>query len=286
MRKQENIYSHLTAKERDSISFPARFLLKNKLFQGKILDFGCGLGSDVAILRGEGFDVLGYDPYYFPTFPTEKFDTIICFYVLNVLQPEEQANVLIDVSRLLKPSGTAYFAVRRDVVFEGFRLHKIHQKPTFQCQVKLAYKSIFKNESCEIYTYQHYNQTEHLPSDCPFCHLETDRELIAESATALAIFDKYAVSKGHSLVVPKRHTANYFDLTFKEQSALWFMVNRVKAILVDTFNPDGFNIGININAAAGQTVSHVHIHIIPRYDGDVENPTGGLRNVIAGKGVY
>lgn len=138
MRKQENIYSHLTAKERDSISFPARFLLKNKLFQGKILDFGCGLGSDVAILRGEGFDVLGYDPYYFPTFPTEKFDTIICFYVLNVLQPEEQANVLIDVSRLLKPSGTAYFAVRRDVVFEGFRLHKIHQKPTFQCQVKLA----------------------------------------------------------------------------------------------------------------------------------------------------
>lgn len=286
MRKQENIYSHLTAKERDSISFPARFLLKNKLFQGKILDFGCGLGSDVAILRGEGFDVLGYDPYYFPTFPTEKFDTIICFYVLNVLQPEEQANVLIDVSRLLKPSGTAYFAVRRDVVFEGFRLHKIHQKPTFQCQVKLAYKSIFKNESCEIYAYQHYNQTEHLSSDCPFCHLETDRELIAESATALAIFDKYAISKGHSLVVPKRHTANYFDLTFKEQSALWFMVNRVKAILVDTFNPDGFNIGININAAAGQTVSHVHIHIIPRYDGDVENPTGGVRNVIAGKGVY
>lgn len=125
-----------------------------------------------------------------------------------------------------------------------------------------------------------------MPSDCPFCNLETDRELIAESATALAIFDKYAVSKGHSLVVPKRHTANYFDLTFKEQSALWFMVNRVKAILVDTFNPDGFNIGININAAAGQTVSHVHIHIIPRYDGDVENPTGGVRNVIAGKGVY
>lgn len=286
MRKQENIYSHLTAKERDSISFPARFLLKNKLFQGKILDFGCGLGSDVAILRGEGFDVLGYDPYYFPTFPTEKFDTIICFYVLNVLQPEEQANVLIDVSRLLKPSGTAYFAVRRDVVFEGFRLHKIHQKPTFQCQVKLAYKSIFKNESCEIYAYQHYNKTEHLLSDCPFCHLEADRELIAESATALAIFDKYAVSKGHSLVIPKRHTANYFDLTFKEQSALWFMVNRVKAILVDTFNPDGFNIGININAAAGQTVSHVHIHIIPRYDGDVENPTGGVRNVIAGKGIY
>jgi diadenosine tetraphosphate (Ap4A) HIT family hydrolase len=288
MRKLQNIYSHLTAKERTKLSVPAHFLLEKNLLQGKILDFGCGFGKDVELLRGANFEVVGYDPFYFPSMPIDSFDTILCIYVLNVLQPEQQSEVLMNISKLLKPLGKAFFAVRRDVTFEGFRTHKIHQKPTYQCVVKLPYRSIFQNESYEIYQYQHYNQIEPMPNtlDCPFCRLEKERELIVESALAFSIFDKFPVSDGHALVIPKRHVSNYFDLSFKEQSACWLMVNKVKQILNERFKVEDFNIGINVGTIAGQTVSHVHIHIIPRYKGDVENPIGGVRNVIVGKGAY
>lgn len=278
---------HLTAKERDKLSFPAKWLKERNLLNGKILDFGCGLGSDVDLLRREGFSAQGYDKYYQPEFPKEKFDTIMCIYVLNVLMPEEQANVLMDVSTLLKPSGKAYFVVRRDIKYEGFRMHKIHKKPTYQCNVKLGYKSIFSNDSCEIYEYKHFNQLKrNIEIECPFCNPDSQRELILESATAYAIFDKFPVSNGHSLIIPKKHCADYFQLTFKEQSACWFMMNKVKEILKKTFNPDGFNIGININESAGQTLHHVHIHLIPRYFGDVKEPEGGVRGVIPSRKKY
>ena len=287
MNEQNNIYSHLTAKERDSISFPARHLLKNNLLKGKVLDFGCGLGSDVNILKEKGVDVVGYDKFYFPQLPNEKFDTIICLYVLNVLQKEEQTEVLLKVSQLLNPAGIAYFAVRRDVKFEGFRTHKIHQKQTYQCNVVLPYKSILLNEYSEIYEYKHINQSElNLSSDCPFCNPDKDREIILESASVYAIYDKFPVSNGHVLIIPKKHVSNYFQLSFKEQSACWFVLNSVQKIIQEKFNPDGFNVGININETAGQTVPHVHIHLIPRYNGDVEIPLGGVRGVIPSKKEY
>jgi len=282
-----NSYSHLTAKERDTMSFPAKLLLNGKKLIGDVLDFGCGFGKDVEFLKEKGLQMTGYDKHYFPQYPTRKFDTILCFYVLNVLMPEEQATVLMEVSSLLKPSGMAYFAVRRDLTFEGFRTHKIHQKPTYQCNVKLGYPSVFKNENCEIYEYRHYNQTSrNNHSECFFCNPDKDRELLLEYATAYANYDKYPVSEGHTLIIPKKHCANYFELSFKEQSACWFMVNHVKQILLEKYRPGGFNIGINVNAAAGQTVPHVHIHLIPRYSGDVERPEGGVRGVIAEKKGY
>lgn len=285
--KKLNPNSHLTAKERDSISFPARLILNKGLAKGKILDFGCGFGKDVEVLKEKGLDIIGYDKHYFPTFPTEKFDTIICFYVLNVLLPEEQARVLMEVSSLLKPTGRAYFAVRRDIVYEGYRTHKIHQKPTYQCNVILPYGSFFKNDSCEIYEYIPIHQKAN-PSktDCLFCFPDAESELITESATAYAILDKYPVSKGHTLIIPKRHVDSYFDLTFREQSACTFMLNFVKELLQKRYNPDGFNVGVNIGISAGQTVHHAHIHLIPRYKGDVENPEGGIRGVIPEKKYY
>ena len=282
-----NIYSHLTAKERDSISFPARHLLKNNLLKGKVLDFGCGLGSEVNILKEKGVDIVGYDKFYFPQLPNEKFDTIICLYVLNVLQKEEQTEVLLKVSQLLNSGGIAYFAVRRDVKLEGLRTHKIHQKQTYQCNVVLPYNSILLNEYCEIYEYKHINQSElNLSSDCPFCNPDKDREIILESASVFAIYDKFPVSNGHVLIIPKKHVSNYFELSFKEQSACWFVLNAVQKIIQEKFNPDGFNVGININETAGQTVPHVHIHLIPRYNGDVEIPRGGVRGVIPDKKEY
>ena len=284
---KQNQYAHLTAKERESLSFPAKVLLNKGLLVGDILDFGCGFGTDVEILRARNAKIEGYDKHYYPDYPKGKFDTVICFYVLNVLMTEEQANVLMEISQLLKPTGKAYFAVRRDIKQEGFRIHKVHQKPTYQCNVILNYHSIFKNDNCEIYEYALYNQQERKTNpDCPFCNPERERELLLESASVYSIFDKFPVTEGHALIIPKTHLANYFDLSFREQSACWFMANKLKDLIRKRFNPDGFNVGININEAAGQTVPHVHIHLIPRYNGDVANPRGGVRWVIPERGSY
>jgi diadenosine tetraphosphate (Ap4A) HIT family hydrolase len=284
--KRTNEFNHLTAKERDKLSYPARILLSQNKIKSRVLDFGCGLGKDVEVLKSKEIEITGYDKHYFPEYPVGKFDTILCFYVLNVLLPEEQTNVLIEISRLLKPTGKAYFAVRRDIKYEGFRTHKIHQKPTYQCIVKLGYKSIFKNENVEIYEYRHFNQIKRKNVTCPFCNPNSDRELILESATAYAIYDKFPVNNGHALIIPKKHCSDYFQLSFKEQSACWFVLNKVKEIITAKFNPDGYNVGINVNRVAGQTIDHVHIHLIPRYSGDVEIPEGGIRGVIPAKQRY
>ncbi|MBE9192981.1 HIT domain-containing protein [Gloeocapsopsis crepidinum LEGE 06123] len=281
--KQHNKFSHLTAIERTYLSFPAKFLLNNNLLKGKVLDFGCGFGNDVKILQQKGFDITGYDPYYFPHYPQDKFDTILCFYVLNVLFPEDQANILMEVSHLLKPGGKAYYTVRRDLKKEGFREHYVHKKQTYQCIVKLPFKSISLDDYCEIYEYSHYNLQRKRTNTCLFCNPHQHLKILTESATAYAIFDGYPTSKGHALVIPKRHVSNYFQLPFKEQTACWLMVNKVQEILNKEFAPDGFNVGININREAGQNMMHTSIHIIPRYKGDTVSGKGGMRYVIPSK---
>jgi diadenosine tetraphosphate (Ap4A) HIT family hydrolase len=284
---KSNPNSHLTAKERDSLSFPAKVVLNKNLLNGDVLDFGCGFGKDVTVLQSKGINIVGYDKYYFPEYPQKKFDTIICFYVLNVLLPEEQSMVLMELSQLIKPTGKVYIAVRRDIQYEGFRTHKIHQQKTYQCNVTLNATSVFKNDSCEIYEYQHYNQINHQDHhNCPFCNPDSERELIVETATMYAMYDKFPVNEGHALIIPKRHIANYFELSIKEQYAYLLVLNKVKEIVTKRFQPDGFNIGINIGEHAGQTISHVHIHLIPRYKGDVEDPKGGVRGVIPDKQKY
>jgi diadenosine tetraphosphate (Ap4A) HIT family hydrolase len=123
-------------------------------------------------------------------------------------------------------------------------------------------------------------------TNCPFCNPTTDRVILLESEFAFAIFDKYPVNEGHALIIPKKHLANYFDLPMAEQTACWALVNQVKEIVAKQYNPAGFNVGINVGETAGQTVHHVHIHLIPRYEGDVEDPRGGVRGVIPSKQKY
>ena len=120
--------------------------------------------------------------------------------------------------------------------------------------------------------------------NCPFCNVE--REKILETEFSFAIYDGFPVNEGHALIIPKRHTANYFDLSLEEQKDCIELLNRVKGVVQEKYNPDGFNVGININEAAGQTISHVHIHLIPRYEGDVEEPRGGVRGVIPANNNY
>ena len=120
---------------------------------------------------------------------------------------------------------------------------------------------------------------------CIFCNLASER-IIAENELCLAIRDGFPVSEGHILIIPKRHVADYFDLTSDEIAAMQIMMKESKCQLDNTLHPDGYNVGVNVNAAAGQTVFHVHMHLIPRYIGDVENPKGGVRGVIPGKQKY
>ena len=120
-------------------------------------------------------------------------------------------------------------------------------------------------------------------ADCPFCNPD---DILLENDLAFAKYDLYPVSPGHVLVVPKRHTASWFDLTPAEQTAMFALADQTKKLLDERYAPAGYNLGINCGEAAGQTIMHVHLHIIPRYIGDVPNPRGGIRAVIAAKQDY
>jgi diadenosine tetraphosphate (Ap4A) HIT family hydrolase len=121
--------------------------------------------------------------------------------------------------------------------------------------------------------------------DCPFCCPANGAVWITDEA-GLALWDLYPVSEGHTLVVPMRHVASVYDLTRIEQSGLWQLVTSVRERLIERLSPDGFNIGINDGPFAGQTVAHAHIHVIPRRQGDVPDPRGGIRWVVSAKASY
>jgi diadenosine tetraphosphate (Ap4A) HIT family hydrolase len=113
---------------------------------------------------------------------------------------------------------------------------------------------------------------------CLFC---TDAKGVSlNNEFAYSARDSYAVSPGHTVVIPKRHVASFFDLTPEEVAACMDLIKEEKELIDQEFSPDGYNIGVNVGPAAGQSIFHVHIHIIPRYAGDVENPQGGVRHVI------
>ena len=121
---------------------------------------------------------------------------------------------------------------------------------------------------------------------CPFCKVESEREIIASSPLSVAFYDGFPVSPGHALIIPRRHVASFFELTQEEQQDLLNLTDRVKRIVEERYHPDGYNIGINVGEAAGQSIFHVHMHLIPRYQGDVPNPRGGVRGVIPSKQNY
>lgn len=122
-------------------------------------------------------------------------------------------------------------------------------------------------------------------SNCLFCSLDSSR-IIMSNDYAFAIRDGFPISEGHTLIIPKRHIASLFEATAEEQAALFDLLGLASQQLQEQLKPDGFNIGINDGTAAGQTVMHLHIHLIPRYVGDQPDPRGGVRWIFPDKAAY
>lgn len=120
---------------------------------------------------------------------------------------------------------------------------------------------------------------------CPFCDLNGS-DILLSSEHAVAFYDRFPVNPGHVLVIPRRHEASFFDLTEEEQIDILRLLDKARALVAKIHSPDGFNVGINDGASAGQTVFHAHVHLIPRYKGDVPQPRGGVRGVIPEKQRY
>ena len=120
---------------------------------------------------------------------------------------------------------------------------------------------------------------------CVFCTLP-DSRIIRANVHAIMIRDGFPVSPGHTLVIPRRHVSSFFQISLEERGSIFELLGQAKKIVEDEFNPDGYNIGINDGPSAGQTVPHLHIHLIPRYSGDREDPRGGVRWVMPEKADY
>lgn len=123
------------------------------------------------------------------------------------------------------------------------------------------------------------------PKPCPFCNINP-AQIIAEHPLAVAKTDGYPLTKGHCLVIPRRHVVSFFDCTSEERAAMLELLDAAKAVVDKLHGPDAYNIGLNDGAAAGQTVLHVHMHLIPRYAGDASDPRGGVRWIFPEKAVY
>jgi diadenosine tetraphosphate (Ap4A) HIT family hydrolase len=118
-----------------------------------------------------------------------------------------------------------------------------------------------------------------VPEPCPFCNPRAE-EIVARNQLCYALWDGFPASKGHLLVIPFRHTLDFFSMTDEEKQALVLLIGECREVIERDLKPDGYNIGFNVGEAAGQTVMHCHCHLIPRYAGDVPNPRGGVRRVL------
>jgi diadenosine tetraphosphate (Ap4A) HIT family hydrolase len=120
---------------------------------------------------------------------------------------------------------------------------------------------------------------------CPFCSVNQAR-VFMEGDSIFGIWDEFPVSPGHALLITRRHVPSWFELTAAEMREITAALGTAKAEIELNHKPDGYNIGINSGEAAGQTIFHLHVHLIPRYQGDIPDPRGGVRNIFPGKAAY
>jgi diadenosine tetraphosphate (Ap4A) HIT family hydrolase len=131
-----------------------------------------------------------------------------------------------------------------------------------------------------------HEMTEAPTSSCPFCCRIASGDIDRDFAHAVSFPDRYPLNPGHTLVVPRRHVSDIYELTRSERAGLWRLVDDVALALRERSAVDGLNVGVNIGGAAGQTVGHAHVHVVPRHAGDVDDPRGGIRSIIPGRAAY
>jgi diadenosine tetraphosphate (Ap4A) HIT family hydrolase len=124
-----------------------------------------------------------------------------------------------------------------------------------------------------------------MPGDCPFCSY-SDKACVASNKTMRAIRDAYPVAPGHTLIISRRHVTSYTGLNTEEKADLLALLDQVRSVLDAELAPEGYNVGFNDSAAAGQTVMHFHLHIIPRHKGDQADPRGGIRLIFPDRARY
>ena len=276
---------HFSIEAATALLGPIDFLVEEGFLRGRVCVYDNAHAA--LLLKGKGIEGSRFEPLRGQNFPVERYDTVLSFYRPESFFDPAKNDIVMDVSALLAPGGRAYFIMEHDrenfarrLALKGEDLHRYNREA-------MLFREIWNTGTAEIYEYIPYTEIyQGNEKASPFFSIDEPRGLITESAAAFAILDKYPVSPGHTLIIPKRVTADYFDLSWPEQEACWKMVAKVKAILDASFKPDGYNVGINVSEAAGQTVPHVHIHVIPRYTGDVEEPRGGVRGVVPGRRSY
>ena len=265
---KNNQHQLLSQYQLDSLSQPMQWLLKKHLLRGKILVYGSD-NYEQKLLSNLGYNIEVCGRDYRPNHPTEQFDTIISIYLFNWLDNIEQNNVLLSVSRLLKHGGKAYFAVKHHFGFKNICLNEQHQIEQTISNVTLPFAKAFNSYIFDIYEFQHFNIANRHRSQCPYC--SPQQQVILENEYSYAILSNSPISKGHGLVIPKRHVASYFDLTVDEQIACQLTLNRLKKIIDEEYAPDGYSVNINMNGLAEQRVEHVGMELVAGYEGDGES---------------
>jgi len=302
------IQRHLTALTRSTLSAPVQLLFRHGLLPPgtAVFDYGCGRGGDVAGLAANGFTAHGWDPHFAADQPIFEADVVNLGFVVNVIEyPAERVDALhkafklarramsvgsccTGVNRLVDRSATA--SSRLATRSRSTSHRQSSTTSSSRCSTRKSSGFATPSRSCLPTGQPRKRSTECLAGVlyalkmsttglCPFCALPSARILL-HNDLAVVVRDAYPVSPGHTLVIPVRHVASFFDTTADERSALLSLMDAAKWSLQTELEPAGYNIGINDGPSAGQTVGHLHVHLIPRYLGDRPDPRGGIRWVI------
>ena len=193
---------------------------------------------------------------------------------------EEREQIKIRIIEILRENETMNYQKLANLIIDenlAYSQHVVAHTLHRGCKNHKNYngEDLFENPSRGVWKLSN--------KECIFCQM---KDYILENELAYAIYDKYPVGKGHMLFIPKRHVKDFFDITKEEREAIFELIDEGKKLLDKKYSPDSYNVGINCGEHAGQTIMHVHVHLIPRYIGDMKDPTGGVRGVIPEKMKY
>ncbi|MFR2796718.1 HIT family protein [Romboutsia timonensis] len=193
---------------------------------------------------------------------------------------EEREQIKIRIIEILRENETMNYQKLANMIIDenlAYSQHVVAHTLQRGCKNHKNYngEDLFENPSRWVWKLSN--------KECIFCQM---KDYILENELAYAIYDKYPVGKGHMLFIPKRHVKDFFDITKEEREAIFELIDEGKKLLDKKYSPDSYNVGINCGEHAGQTIMHVHVHLIPRYIGDMKDPTGGVRGVIPEKMKY